>query len=445
MKTESTRYAGPRSQRHLILVTGVFIFLIALAMMPHLTTSASSVSIARALGVSRDLTPQSRQDSAGGFLTTTRRPGFVSATLFQPPVSETIATFAADCTTPKTTFIQGETVCAITDNVDLNFPGGRFVNWLAPGLIVAYGGSGVTDITMNPQTFLYAPTVVGTWKVTIAEPNDISQTPAIFTVTQAPQSITTYAADCMTPQSLFTLGDVVCAKAVGFDPAFNRRLAWIDPAGITRTFVPITSDPQTNSFTLPTAETELIDIFLVDNRGTWKVNVVSSRGSQLASAPFQVRGASPRADLSVGKGVTGGTVDAGSNFSFTVAVTNFGPNPAQNVVLTDPAPPDTSVLNATFFSVTQISGPTFSCSGTAPLVCRRGTTMSPLFLNAGETAVFELTYTASGAPGSTIANTVKATSDTTELNDTDNTASSGGLPPQSCPGTGRPPGDTTKR
>src|SRR5688500_7354048 len=43
---------------------------------------------------------------------------------------ETIATYAADCTTPKSSFVLGETVCAKTDSVDLNFPGGRWVHWL---------------------------------------------------------------------------------------------------------------------------------------------------------------------------------------------------------------------------------------------------------------------------------------------------------------------------
>jgi hypothetical protein len=47
-----------------------------------------------------------------------------------PVFQETITTFASDCTTPKSSFTLGETVCAKTDNVDLNFPGGRWVHWL---------------------------------------------------------------------------------------------------------------------------------------------------------------------------------------------------------------------------------------------------------------------------------------------------------------------------
>src|ERR1044072_1451078 len=63
------------------------------------------------------------------------------------PFQETIDTFAADCTTPKSSFVLGETVCAKTDSVDLNFPGGRWVHWLRSDLSIAFGGSGITDIT----------------------------------------------------------------------------------------------------------------------------------------------------------------------------------------------------------------------------------------------------------------------------------------------------------
>jgi len=276
----------------------------------------------------------------------------------------------------------------------------------------------------------------GGWKATIADPSDSSIIPTEFTLIEQEVPLATYAADCTTPKTLFTLGDVVCARSVGIDPAFNRRVAWIGPDGLTRRFDPILSDPQDTSYTLPTADTEVIEIFVVDNRGSWKVNVVSSRGSTIVSAPFKVQGATPRADLSIAKVVNGGVIDSGTDFTYTLAITNFGPNHAEGVEFRDPAPPDTSVVNATFVSVTQSSGPTFTCTGTAPLVC---SLESPAVLNAGDTAIFELTYTASGAPGSVIANTAKVTSTTEELNDADNTASSGriiiegtGGTPQTC-------------
>jgi uncharacterized repeat protein (TIGR01451 family) len=333
---------------------------------------------------------------------------------FSLPWQETIATFAADCTTPKSAFVLGETVCAKTDNVDLGFPGGRWVHWLRQDFSIAFGGSGITDITTNPQTFSFVPDQSGPWKVTIAETGDISQTPAVFTVSDP--TLATYAADCTTLKTTFTLGDTVCVKASNNNPVFNRRIAWVDPSGFTRTFTPIITDPQTDSFTLPSTETSTIDVFVVDNRGEWKVNVVSSKGSIVRGISFLVEGATPTADLSISKSLVGENPDSGQNVMFAVAVTNKGPNPAENVVISD-----AQSNNASFVSVTQTSGPTFSCTGSDPVVCTRGTSAAPLFLNPGETAVFELVYTATGSNGSSITNAASAESDTFDLNEIDNT------------------------
>jgi uncharacterized repeat protein (TIGR01451 family) len=330
-----------------------------------------------------------------------------------PALVETIDIFAADCTTPKTNFILGDTVCAKTNGVTES---DRFVNWCVACPTIDYGGAGVTPIDPNnqPQNFLYTPTAVGLWKATIADPSDSSILPATFTVTAQAEAIATYAGDCTTPKTTFNLGDVVCARAVGFDPSFNRRFAWQDPAGFVRDYTPIMNNPQTDSFTLPGTETSVIDVFTVDNRGQWKVNVVSSRGTTLASAPFNVQGASPRADLSVGKGIIGDAPDSGTNFKYAISITNFGPNAAANVALSD-AEPD----NATFVSITQTSGPTFGCTGSDPVVCTRVAGLA-----VGESASFEVTYTA-GAAGTTVTNIASVSSTTTELNNADNTATSG--------------------
>jgi uncharacterized repeat protein (TIGR01451 family) len=347
-------------------------------------------------------------------------------------LAESIDTFAADCTTAKSSFVLGETVCAKTDGVDLQFPGGRFVNWLDPSLEVAYGGSGVTDITTNPQTFTYTPTVTGTWKATIAETGDISQTPAIFTVNPAPP-LATYAADCATPKTVFNYGDTVCAKATGFGNTLNRRVGWLDPAGYFREnngiyFTSLASDPQSVSFVLPATETSLTpDLVTVDNRGKWRVNVLSNRGSAQASATFVLQGPAPSADLSVTEGLaTAASTSTGAEITYVVAVSNQGPNDAANVVLTNSTP-----ANATFQSVNQTSGPLFSCSGTDPVICTIGN------LPVSGLAIFELTYVA-GAAGSTLSATTSVTSSTAEVNATDNGAVSpsarvpGGDPGTSC-------------
>ncbi|MFZ0064366.1 MAG: HYR domain-containing protein [Pyrinomonadaceae bacterium] len=350
-------------------------------------------------------------------------------------VVETIATYAADCTTPKSDFVLGETVCAQTDGVDLGFPGGRWVHWIRPDLSIAYGGSGTTDITTNPQTFSFMPDVAGTWKVSIAETGDDSQTPAIFTVSAAPL-LATYNSTCTTTQSSFTLGNTVCARVTGVDPTLNRRLFWIDPAGNLRAQTAITSDPQTDQFVLPATETSIIGNDVVDNRGPWKVSIVSSRGSAVFNYIFNVAGPDPTADLGVAKAIVGENPDAGTNFSFFVAVTNYGPSAAANVVFSDPQP-----INATFVSITQTSGPSFNCDGNNPVVCTLAS------LAAGQTAEFEIVYTA-GSSG-TITNIATIDSDTEDLNTANNTGSYGPFTINDGGGGGDPtcslncPGDQT--
>ena len=258
-------------------------------------------------------------------------------------MQETIATFASDCTTPQSTFVQGETVCAITDGVNLSFPGGRWVHWLRSDLSIAFGGNGVTDITTNPQTFTFVPDQTGTWKVTIAETGDISQTPAVFTVTAAPP-LATYRPDCVTPKSTFALGETVCAKLVG-TPALRSRLAILNTAGFTLASADVTSDPQTVSFTLPTAPTEFFGDKNVDNRGTWSVNQVDSSDATVRAATnFLVTDpAEEVADLSSASILVSGTqVTAGSDAIFTLFLLNKGPNAAVNVRIVDTVPTNTT-------------------------------------------------------------------------------------------------------
>ncbi|HEY5838356.1 MAG TPA: HYR domain-containing protein [Pyrinomonadaceae bacterium] len=330
-------------------------------------------------------------------------------------VGETVELFAQDCSTPLSEMNLGEIVCAKTDGVDLTIANNHYIVYTDSQLNETNGGT----ITQNPQFFYFTPPTTDVWKANIGRvvppESSIIGNPPLFTVNEG-VGIATYAADCTTPKSTFTLGDVVCAKVSGADE-FNRRFGWVDPSGITRAFTDITTDPQTDSYTLPATETSTIDVYVVDNRGEWQANVVSSRGGIVRSRPFQVQGNTPTANLSISKTVVGENPESGQSVTFAVAVTNNGPNPAENVEISD-AEPD----NATFVSGNQTSGPSFSCTGTDPIVCTRGTNPSPLFLEPGETAVFEFVYTASGASGSSITNVATVESDTTELDAVDNTA-----------------------
>jgi uncharacterized repeat protein (TIGR01451 family) len=338
-------------------------------------------------------------------------------------LDETIQTFAADCSTSKSSFYPGETVCAKTDGVDLQ--GSRFVNWIDPGLVVVYGGSGTTDITTNPQTFLYTlpfNSTVGTWKVSIAVQNDISQTPAVFTV-NSPPPIVTYAAGCVMAQSTFDLGNDVCARATGGLVA-PRRIAWIDPAGFIRQVIPITTDPQNDTFTLPTTSTSVLASGItVKNIGTWRVNILSNRGSLVATTSFAVSDpADATADLSIRKTISpfSEQVPAGSSSTFEISVANNGPDTALSVVLTDVVP-----ANTTFVAFNQLSGPIFSCP-TNPSPGGTGTvTCSVSSLPAGSSASFDFAFTVNEgtAAGTLIPNTATIFSNsTTELDPNDNSA-----------------------
>jgi uncharacterized repeat protein (TIGR01451 family) len=322
---------------------------------------------------------------------------------------ETVELFAADCTTPKTAFSLGETVCAKTNGVDLTIPGNYYMNWIDSQLNQTNGGT----ITQNPQYFLYVPPAADTYKATIGRvaPADSSiiGNPPLFTVSNGP-GISTYTPDCLTPKTSFVLGNVVCATAQATGgAAARRRVVWIDPSGNARQVNDITTDPQSFSFAIPLTQTSVVSDQIVDNRGKWKVNIISLRSSVVATTTFVVTDpVSPSADLSVVKYSDSSTVSAGSNIKFFISVYNNGPNAAVNAVLNDPLPAHT-----TFYSLTQPSGPSFTC--TTPTTGSAGTvncTIASLPRDAN--AQFELTVRVdTGAANNTvITNTATVSSDT---------------------------------
>lgn len=217
-------------------------------------------------------------------------------------------------------------------------------------------------------------------------------------------AITTYLSDCTTPQTNYSLGvvgqSIVCAKVTG--ASFFQRLVWVDPSGVRVRISPFITD---STFT---------DSFQPPSVGSWTLILINVDGDAIARTGFVVRDpANFNADLSVVKWTSSSQALAGGNVLFRVYVTNLGPDPAANVVLTDQAP-----ANTTFFSETQDSGPAFDCSIT-------GDTCTINSLTAGETALFSFIYTIdSGVPvGTIISNTASAASDTAEIRSDDNSAS----------------------
>jgi len=313
-------------------------------------------------------------------------------------VQETISTFADDCSTPKISFALGEMVCAKTDGADLNFPGGRWVHWLRQDLSIAFGGSGTTLITANPQTFSFIPDQAGTWKVSIAETNDISQTTATFTVGVAPSSVETYESTCMLRQDSFTIGTSVCAKV---DPNFagTRYLYWVNSQGEA-----VQTD-EVNS-------TNASAIRLMDVAGNWSVYFSDADGSLISKHSFAVSNPQePTVDLSVFKTQQQDEVFTGGLVSFVTVVGNQGPDTASSITLTDSVP-----TNASLVSFNQDSGPAFNCTtGSSNTVCNIAS------LQAGARASFTSVFQLNDSASTEIASTSTLTSTTSEIHTEDNT------------------------
>ncbi|MDX6403372.1 MAG: hypothetical protein QOH70_827 [Blastocatellia bacterium] len=226
----------------------------------------------------------------------------------------------------------------------------------------------------------------------------------------SPSIATFLGAGCTTPQSDFVLGQTVCAHVTG-GTALPRRLQFVDPSGFVRQTTNITSDPQDITFDIPATQTSTVGNNQVDNRGTWRVNMVSSRGTLVTRTTFVVTDpARAEADVSVSKSVTeaNATVTAGSTSTFQIEVRNNGPNDAKDVILTDVVP-----ANTTFNAMVQRSGPTFTCTvpatnGTGTITCTIST------LAAGASADFDFAYGVNPAApvGTTITNTATVSSDT---------------------------------
>lgn len=420
MKSRSTQYPSLLTlHRHSLFVLGVLLVLVTLGTVPFLTTAASSnrsSGALPALGNRGSVGDQPSTDNSSklfhGLLTTGRK----TAPNFSLGLQETIATFAADCVTPQVAFALGETVCAQTDGVDLNFPGGRWVHWIRQDTSIAYGGDGITNITVNPQTFTFTPDAVGTWKVSIAETGDPSQTPAVFTVTLGPESIATYEATCALAKDNFTVGDTVCAKA---DPNFSgsRYIYWVNSQGEAVQTNIITSTNPSATRTMTVA-------------GNWWVYFSDSDGSLRNKHAFTVSDPQdPQVDLSIFKTKGSEDVFAGGFISFRIDVGNRGPDTASTVSFTDAIP-----ANTTFVSASQDSGPVFNCTTDAV-----NTVCDIASLQAGVTASFTIVYQVnSGTPvGTVISNSATISSTTSEIHTPDNTGMASGsvlsgTPPAEC-------------
>jgi uncharacterized repeat protein (TIGR01451 family) len=118
------------------------------------------------------------------------------------------------------------------------------------------------------------------------------------------------------------------------------------------------------------------------------------------------------ADLSITKTDSPDPVTTGNNLTYTVTVTNNGPDPAQSVTLTDNLPTETTFV---------------SCSSTGGGVCggsgnNRTVTFASLASGETETITFVANVNCSVADGTVISNTATVSSSTLDPNTTNNSA-----------------------
>jgi len=129
----------------------------------------------------------------------------------------------------------------------------------------------------------------------------------------------------------------------------------------------------------------------------WKTRIASFKFASCAGAPPP-----SGADLSITNTDSPDPVVVGDTLTYTIAVTNNGPETATNVVVTDTLP----------WSVSLVSAP--ACSGSGPLTCAAGT------LANGDTATITITVTPNSA--GPIANSASASATETDPNTANNTA-----------------------
>lgn len=206
---------------------------------------------------------------------------------------------------------------------------------------------------------------------------------------QALPSVETFAGGCTTPQVAFNVGQNICVKTSGIpvSPFFPHRLILVNANSTVVFSSDITSDPQTDTFTLDA--TSVVGGVTVDNRGTWHAFVLNPFFFfQEASTSFTVSDSqNATADIGVSASSNANEAQAGSQVIFQLQVKNYGPDNSATVQLVNPVP-----ANTTFVDFQQLSGPTFVCS--SPDAGATGTTTCSLasFAWPGPDATFVAVY-----------------------------------------------------
>jgi uncharacterized repeat protein (TIGR01451 family) len=134
----------------------------------------------------------------------------------------------------------------------------------------------------------------------------------------------------------------------------------------------------------------------------------STSNDQAVAGVVAGGGGATFADLGIVKTDSPDPVRAGQNLTYTLVVTNRGPNNATNVTATDPLPPGVSLVTA----MPSQGG----CSGTTTVTCLLGG------LPAGNSATISIVVSVSAAAVPSITNTAGVTATETDPNPGDNSA-----------------------
>ena len=220
------------------------------------------------------------------------------------------------------------------------------------------------------------------------------------------ESIGTFQSDnCTTPKTSWNLGQSACAVAIGASD--DRRIAWVAPNGAIAQFSSTFTGTGTDTYAIPLSNDPFSQV------GTWSVRTVDNSGGGFAVATFLVLppNNNPNVDLLISK-FGPDQASPGNNLTYRIEVINQGPDAAQNVVLTEQVP-----ANTTFVSATQDSGLPFTCTNPSA-----GCTIASLPVNT--LASFTFVYNVNGGTpnGTVITNTATIASSTNELHQPDNTA-----------------------
>src|SRR5687768_8507489 len=248
-----------------------------------------------------------------------------------------------------------------------------------------------------------------------ASSNAVAPSPApAATMIQIPTAeyIKTYAGDCVTPQTVFYLGDTVCAEAGDYNSPLtsrSRRFSWSAPNGFVADQGAIKSDPEYTRFQIPST-------CHFARLGQWQVCTINPDANREVRASFIVRDIWDRfADLTLTKWGPP-YVEPGLRVPYRVILTNPGPDFAEYVEVYDEVPND-----MTFYALKQVSGPEVTCK--TPEIGQTGKSLCVAKgLDVGETIELDFYYIVSRdvREGASFHSTVEAYSRTEDLNKFDN-------------------------